>query len=154
MNYYLISSRDSYISTRNDRSVYGELFMEIGDLIFPNKGWEDIISSVLDMWIDNISSLLKSKLGVESEFCFMDGPYSFKVFNVNEEMINIDFYEDDVRLNTKTYQISFNNFLFENLKVISYLIKDERFEKNDSIEGLKRKYVELKKIAKNRGYLI
>ncbi len=45
--------------TGKHRSVYGELFIEIDGIKFPSEGWIDIISSVLIMWIDNITDLLQ-----------------------------------------------------------------------------------------------
>lgn len=70
----LCTNKDSYEWDKTGvfGSIDGELFLEIDGIIFPDKGWVDIVSSVLIMWADNIISMLQSNSNAQvKDFCFM-----------------------------------------------------------------------------------
>lgn len=152
MCFSLNSNKDTY--EWNERSLYGELFIKIYDITFPDKDWIDIISSVLNMWTDNIISLLKSNLNREEEFHFMDGPYYFVVTSKKNELIKITLFEKNKQVNEKPYEIMFYNFLSEISKIIVDLINDERLKEVKNINDLRRKYINLEKYIKIKGYMI
>lgn len=136
-------------------SVYGELYINIDGIIFPDEGWIDIISSVLIMWIENIASLLQSNAyNEEKEFYFMDGPYYFKLIGINDEMVKITLFDHYKQVNHEPYEVSFYNFLSEVSKVIIEIYMDERLKELQNVKELQKKYAYLKKIAKNKGYKI
>jgi len=155
MYFTLCTNKDLYEwdKTGDFGSIYGELFINIDGFIFPDEGWIDIVSSVLIMWVENIASLLQSNSdNEEREFCFMDGPYYFKVIGIKDETIKITLYDHYKQVNQEPYEVSFYNFLTEVSKVIVGINMDERLKEVKNAKELKNKYTRLKKIAKEKGY--
>lgn len=151
MNYFYLNS-DPGTYSWNERSVYGKIFTEFDNIIFPHGGWSDIISSVLDMWVDNTIELLQSNSNSTVEFNFMDGPYYFKAFCISEEILEITLFLRDIKVNESPYEISFYNFLSEIIKITSNVLRNEQIENVSSIKKLYKKYKKLKKLAEYKGY--
>lgn len=105
--FYLKSDSETY--SWSEDSVYGEIFVEFDSIMFSHDGWSDIISSLLDMWIDNTIELLESISNSTVEFCFMDGPYYFKVSWIREDTLGITLYSRDSKVNEIRCEISFYN---------------------------------------------
>lgn len=153
MNYfYLNSNQTSY--TWNERSLYGELFIEVDGYRFPDNGWEDIISSVLDMWIDNVQSLLQFNISGSKDFYFMDGPYYFRVSNIDEEVVSLTLYQNKKMINDKPYVISFYNLISEISKIVRNILHEDKYREIKNVNEIRIKYVNLRKVAQTRGYKI
>ncbi len=152
--YYFYLNSDFNTYTWNDRSVFGDFYIEINDILFPNKGWSDIISSILNMWIDNIIKLLQGDLKTRVEFDFMDGPYYFEATCGNNDLLDIYLFSRDIKVNDAPYEISFYNFISEIISITSSMLRTEKIKDVSSIKELSKKYSTLKKIAKYKGYEI
>lgn len=153
MNYfYLNSNKTSY--TWNEISLYGGLFIEIDGYSFPDSGWDDIISSVLDMWIDNVQSLIQSNFNITKDFYFMDGPYYFKVSNAGEEIANITLYRSKNAINSNPYKVSFYNLISEICKITSSILQDKKYRGIKNINEMRIKYTQLRKAVRTKGYKI
>lgn len=151
MNYiYINSNLTSYSS--NERSLYGELYLELDTCKFPEDGWDDIISSVLDMWIENIHSLLRNNFSDVKDFCFMDGPYYFSVSNSSEDIANVTLYENRRALNDKPYQITYYNLISEICNIINAILNVDKYREIKTIDEIRTKYLLVKKLARAKGY--
>lgn len=151
MNYFYLNS-DLNTYTWNERSIYGEFYIEIGTIMFPYADWSDIISSVLDMWIDNTIHLLQFNYNSIAEFNFMDGPYYFNASCISNETLEIYLFSKNIKVNEKPYEISFYNFISELVKTTGIILKYEQIRDVSSIKELYKKYIKLKKLAKLKGY--
>lgn len=153
MNYFCLSSNQTSY-TWSEISLYGELFIEIDGYSFPNSGWDDIISSVLDMWIDNVQSLIQSNFNITKDFYFMDGPYYFRVSNAGEEIANITLYKSKNAINSNPYKVSFYNLISEICKIASSILQEEKYRDIKNINEIRTKYAQLRKVARIKGYKI
>lgn len=134
-----------------DKSIYGELFFEFGNMYFPSKGWTDIISSVIDMWVINLIDLLQStEDSNEYEFYFMDGSYYIKLVYLNEDIAKVVLYDDSKQINPIPYRISIYSLLTQ---ISNIIINMNSIENNMKItKDINNNYKKLKSIAKYRGY--
>lgn len=148
--FYLKSDLNTY--SWDNRSVYGDFYIEIDNITFPNDGWSDIISSVLDMWIDNVIKLLESDFKTTVELNFMDGPYYLEVSCRCKDILEVHLFSRDIKVYENPFEVSFYNFLSEIIKVTSNMLRYQRLENVSSIKKLNKKYRELISVAKYKGY--
>lgn len=76
-------------------SIYGTLFIKIGEYFFPDKQWGDLVVGCLSMWLDNAISLCQSDRKYKEKFYFMDGPYYYIIEKINETKSLVSFYSYD-----------------------------------------------------------
>jgi hypothetical protein len=51
-------------------SLTGIIYLQQGEVAFPQNQWQDNVAIILSWWLDNLREN-------ENEFFFMDGPFSF-----------------------------------------------------------------------------
>lgn len=101
-------------------SVWGTICVQIGDVFFPDEDWDDVLSSVLDMWLSAICDFIE----LSKQECildFMDGPYrivlhrkSGKVEAVFENDLHFNrcvFPEIDVSIFAKSLYVAANDMI-------------------------------------------
>ncbi len=72
--------KESICHNPDNNAIYGNIFLEIGEIAYPNKEWNDYIVRLLTTWA---YSLMNNKLG---ELYFFDGPYEI-YFKKNKDKI-------------------------------------------------------------------
>lgn len=103
-----------------EKSIYGTLFIKIGEKFFPHNQWGDLVVECLNMWVDNAIMLYKGKRGYKEKFYFMDGPYYYFIEKQNETESLLSFYSYD-NLSNQTI-VKLKNVLCEILKTAEQLL--------------------------------
>lgn len=87
----LVVKRD--LGDTEGSGIYGDLFCKIGGKCFPTDKWQDIISSNLIMWMDEISKFIKSHRKKTCDLSFMEGPYEIHLRrrDTDSSSVLIDF---------------------------------------------------------------
>jgi hypothetical protein len=104
------------------KSLTYEIYLQEDDSFYPMKHWSDFGNAVLGSWVNNLIELLEGK--TESEFYFLDGPYSVKVcFNPQDEILSL--YPQGI---SSTWQISKRDFITELIDSFNFVKQklDER----------------------------
>ncbi len=148
MKFIVISNKETY--EYNEYSVFGEIYIQIGKHIFPAKGWNDIVSSVLDMWVSNLTHLIESDLCGQEDFDFMDGPFLYKIEGKGSDTVALSLYENDKLIPDSIYNVSFQEILTAILKLINELIDDKRYGNIYDVKNLSKRILQLKKTIKKR----
>jgi len=52
------------------------IFLQIGEIFFPEQGWIDLVSRLIQPWADQIGDVIEGRIE-STECCFMEGPCSF-----------------------------------------------------------------------------
>lgn len=80
------------LSRSESGHVHGQLFVQLGELQFPDAHWDDFIIVVLGWWCRACCQLLT---GDEKslEVPFMDGPYSVQLGPIGGQSINMELIE-------------------------------------------------------------
>jgi hypothetical protein len=87
----LILDREDF-SRSESGHVHGRLFVQLGDLQFPDAHWNDFIIVVLGWWCRACCRLLTGD--EESlEVPFMDGPYCVRLGPIAGQSINMELIE-------------------------------------------------------------
>ena len=76
----------------SNSSVSGNLFWKFGDLYFPEVDWYDLPCSLLAMWTDSLSKMVRSRNG-KATLDFMDGPFYLHVQKC-QDVLAVELYED------------------------------------------------------------
>lgn len=58
-------------------SITGNVFIELGTFIFPDRGWSDFVVIIFGWWLTALKRLVDGERRVELPF--MDGPYAMRV---------------------------------------------------------------------------
>ena len=61
------------------------IWMRCGSELFPDEDWNDFPVSILTWWLREVSDL-ESGTTEESECCFMDGPFSFRIERTDDPL--------------------------------------------------------------------
>lgn len=69
---------ESTLSITKFNSITSQLYVEVGTVSFPSKGWFDLSGSVLSMWLLSVNSYIQNN-DHEATLYFMDGDYSMKL---------------------------------------------------------------------------
>lgn len=72
--------KESICHNPDNNAIYGNICLQIGEIDYPSKEWNDYIVRLLTTWA---YSLINNKLG---ELYFFDGPYEI-FFKKNEDKI-------------------------------------------------------------------
>ena len=73
-------------------SVWGNAYVEHDGFFFPNKEWYDVTSSLLDMWLSEISNFFSGNCD-NCELYFMDGPFLIYLTQLSENYVCISLIE-------------------------------------------------------------
>jgi len=153
VNFSILTDKNTF--EKNKRNIVGELYIKIDNFYFPSYGWSDIISSVLDMWMDNLISLIQSDRDDEiKELFFMDGPYYLRIIGIKDDNVVITMFAHDKQINQNPIEVKFNNILWEIRKIITIIEIDYNLKKEYCINSLVQKLDFLEKIASKNGYKI
>lgn len=66
--------------------VYGGVFVQVGDLVFPSNDWTDFVVVVLSWWCRALSRILAGE-SMPIEIRFMEGPYSVEISSANRAIL-------------------------------------------------------------------
>ena len=61
--------------------IFGNIFFEKSEFVFPERQWNDFVIIILNWWIDELLKLINNN-AISAELFFMDGPLSIKVNHV------------------------------------------------------------------------
>lgn len=100
-----INSLDDNISlTKNSMQIWGRIHVELDGCCFPDEDWNDVISSIFDMWIPTIVDFLHS--GKSScELYFMDGPYRMCLKWISTSEVKISMFGGNSEVTANTCNI-------------------------------------------------
>ena len=73
-------------------SVWGNAYVEHDGFFFPNKEWYDVTSSLLDMWLSEISNFFSGNCD-NCELYFMDGPFLIYLTQLSKNYVCISLIE-------------------------------------------------------------
>lgn len=76
----------------NYSSVYGTFYARVNGNGFPEDGWYDAASSMLEMWLDEILEFTNNSS--EAFLYFMNGPYLLRLTKLNNDKITISCISD------------------------------------------------------------
>ena len=100
-------------------NVDGDIYIKLGDVCFPEAGWFDIVSSVLDIWLQEVSSFCCKQRNF-CELSFMDGPFCVQIRRKSGKVV-AGLYEDGEPVQPEQV-IDYKYFLFELVRVSETLI--------------------------------
>ena len=124
-------------------SLVGRIFIQIDDFIFPENDWNDLIVSVLNMWIENILSIiLKQKDTVECYF--MDASFFFIIDVLNDSFWKIFFIKNDECIFSAYFEpkIVSKSILLSSEKVLKACYDNDLF--NDNVLSLINNIIRLR----------
>lgn len=69
-------------------AIHGEIWVEAGEFTYPSRGWNDIVSGVLRIWLERA---LESRAGELTGMTFLDGPHQFDTEPLDETRCRLTF---------------------------------------------------------------
>lgn len=75
-------------------SIWGRICFKIDDVFFPDAMWNDIVSSVLEMWGNALYEFIRFQKA-ECELCFMDGDYKAVLTKAEGGRAAVSFQAND-----------------------------------------------------------
>jgi hypothetical protein len=78
-------------------SITAQVFVKIGDFLFPGAGWSDFVVVILGWWLEALRQMSADGTPGDGHFRFMDGPYSFQARSLDEERTEVVCLEERVR---------------------------------------------------------
>jgi hypothetical protein len=81
------------IGVSNLGTITGILYVKYGDILFPEKDWNDYVLIVLSTWASKFLALRENR-EEQVELRFMDGPYLVQMRNKNAGIAEMEFIED------------------------------------------------------------
>jgi hypothetical protein len=69
-------------------SITGNVHVELGTFVFPDRGWSDFVVVILGWWLKALKKLVNGEKRVELPF--MDGPYAIYVTAVESTMCTLE----------------------------------------------------------------
>lgn len=142
---------DNFDSFVESYSLFSTFYVTSGDFSFPAKGWTDLTSSVLDMWLDAFSCFL---LGHYKHILlhFMDGDYQIELHWINKNTATAHF----IKCNTALIQtdIDLQYFARQLLAAVGKISREfALYTDKPQIASLIEKAAKLKIImAQGQGY--
>lgn len=100
----------SSINISKANAITGSINIQVGEIYFPNKGWNDFIVIVLTWWNTNFYTFIVGKNQI-ADFYFMDGNYKFRLKS-NNNILNVQFYDSNDEV-ISIVEVSKDNFLNE-----------------------------------------
>lgn len=81
------------LSISRNGNIFGIVFFEIDEVIFPEKLWNDFVVVILSWWLDELCVIFhKEKDAVILKF--MDGPMFVRVSRYDDVLVDLDFFVD------------------------------------------------------------
>lgn len=93
---------------RSGMPIWGKIYLETNDCIFPSKDWYDAVSSILDMWLSVMVDFVRMG-GNSCELYFIDGPYKIRIDRVSGGEISVAMFNASKKVAINT--CCFNDFL-------------------------------------------
>lgn len=115
-NIEIKSDAKTYMAEDGKFLLYGELYLQCGNLQFPFAGWEDILTGTVIQWIASLLELRNVDCEKKVRFYFMDGPHYFDARRVGD-MLQLDLYSHDDLVNSSPILISAECFVRDVLEV-------------------------------------
>ena len=130
-------------------SIWGTMYLQIGDQCFPDKNWTDCVSSILDMWALGLRSYIRGK-EKSCELPFMDGPYEVRLTTLADNQVLCTCFGGFDEQEIAGCQVSFTEFLDAYLLALSGFISACESEIPDAMKkkylhNLKKDYLDLQK---------
>ena len=64
------------ITVAKSGAIWGNIYVRVGGVFFPEQGWFDLIEGGLNGWLEAV--IKKSRGSAVAEVCFFDGPFSVR----------------------------------------------------------------------------
>lgn len=112
MSKFTVILEASKFVTSSGKILYGPICVGLDGYMFPEKSWGDFVAVILDWWI---SALTEFVTGHSDSVVlrFMDGPFSFTLERIDEELCKVQcLFNDSVSLE-KTGVYSINSIIGE-----------------------------------------
>ena len=94
----IIVNYDDLEMYQNNKNIICQLYIKVGQFIFPDEGWSDFIIVILSWWIEELYNLKQSKSNKKCELLFMDGPESIECEKIDDNTLNLDFIIRDEKV--------------------------------------------------------
>lgn len=133
---------DQILFNENGGST-GAIWLEFGDIAFPEKSWNDFVDIILGWWIEAYNNFLEGKTKY-CEFNFMDGPYFIRIENlIDSKKLELLLYKGDVLL--KVIVVERCLIMNELFQVTNHLIRhySENNWSNDDLIKIKALFKKL-----------
>ncbi|MCK0206368.1 hypothetical protein [Ornithobacterium rhinotracheale] len=88
-------------------------------IYFPEKNWDDFVLIIFAWWSDSIINLLNGS--THEDFCFMDGNFHFKINVFNERLFTINFYHNNLEL--QSFVLNKSTFYSEMKRNMNILLR-------------------------------
>ena len=122
--------------------IFGNIYFENDDVIFPEKNWNDFVVVIVNWWSESLYRLINNET-VSEELEFMDGPLSIKINFFNENKFDLFFVNNGkVQFNTNVKMDEFVGLFIKELNSLIRFINDNNWENND-VTLLKSNYKKL-----------
>jgi hypothetical protein len=73
--------------------ITGGISIRVGNLFFPERGWNDFVFIILQWWLEAANGILKRSEQVVS-LRFMDGPYRAELTAVGANIVRVDLLDE------------------------------------------------------------
>lgn len=147
----IVSNKDTY--SMNEYSIDGDLFITINGFAFPSVGWNDLVISVLHMWIASATKIIVSKRMYKRRFYFMDGQYFYDIKLGKDGNILITLNEHEQQKNKIPYVINPNCFFRMLAETINSIILDSNLCNAPGVSELTKAYRVFENEARIHGYI-
>lgn len=81
-----------YGNTVDSVTVWGEIYLEKEGYFFPERKWNDAVSSILDMWLSAICEFVMDNED-RCDLYFMDGPFMIRLNRLTGGLLNMSLIE-------------------------------------------------------------
>lgn len=112
---------DSSMSTA-DFPIWGTVYVEYDDFCFPEKEWDDAVSSIFDMWLFEINRYVNDDADC-CELHFMDGPFVICLKRLSQDYVCVSLVKrpDEVQ---RKFVVPFDALIKEMLKCTNLFLDE------------------------------
>lgn len=127
---------------KEEDKIFGNIYFENDDFIFPEKDWNDFVVVVVNWWSDSIYKLINNET-ISEELLFMDGPLSVKINFLKENQFELFFINaGDIQHNSIVKMDEFVGLFIKELNSLIRFISNNNWI-DDEISLLEKNYKRL-----------
>lgn len=127
--------------------IWGVVYIQLGEISFPDKEWDDAVSSILVMWSEEVSQFIASQYKNKCDLYFMDGPFKIQLFMNTSGNIVASFVGNNKVLVSEA-EIQITDLVTQLQNASKELIEVLKDQKNSYIfNSVRSSYLELNHIA-------
>lgn len=124
--------------------LWSVIYVKIADVCFPDDKWWDATSSVIDMWIGSVYSLLCGSID-RCSLSFMDGDYTIDIVRTEKHIMRVTWFHGNTKV-AYFEEVDLLYFVRQLLAVTTQILNYEKQAGNSAIANTLTKSFE--KLAK------